>query len=190
MFRRLAIGVKSYWRNPPMRIFSLLACCMAVAMSLSVTGNAGQPAASVAPTKNVEGQTAQAQHVPAGNSAVQNLLAQTAPKQKPLAQSTPGGQNAPAEGTPRLRTFPQAPSGFPRVQFDKGIYAGRNGFTGGQVCLAIQSYNFPQSAAPGKMPELESVTTCTSVTRPLMQQVRKPKARYLELQAQPEQEQQ
>jgi hypothetical protein len=59
------------------------------------------------------------------------------------------------------------------MSFDRGIYAGRNVMAGSRQCLAIQSYNFSE-AAPGKMPKLESVTTCTAVTQPLMRNARKP----------------
>ncbi|HXB20129.1 MAG TPA: hypothetical protein VNV88_02050 [Candidatus Solibacter sp.] len=170
-----------------MRILSLLTFCMAGAMSLSATGKAGQSTASVVPTKsvqakNVEAQNAPPQHVLGEDFAVQNVPAQTAPKQEAPPQSAPGRQNDPSEGTPRLRALPQA-------LFDKGIYGARNALTGSDGCFAIQSYNFSK-AAPGKMPQLESITTCTSVTQPLMRKVRKPKARYLELQIQPEQDQQ
>jgi hypothetical protein len=175
-----------------MRILSLLTFCMAGAMSLSATGKAGQSTASVVPTKSVqakndEAQNAPPQHVLGEDFAVQNVPAQTAPKQEAPPQSAPpqsapGRQNDPSEGTPRLRALPQA-------LFDKGIYGARNALTGSDGCFAIQSYNFSK-AAPGKMPQLESITTCTSVTQPLMRKVRKPKARYLELQIQPEQDQQ
>ena len=178
LFRRLATGVESYWRNPSMRISSLITLCMAGALSLTAAAKAGQSAASVVPTKNVQAkndaaQAAPAQSALAQNTAAQNVPAQAAPKKDAPAQSAPGGQNVPAEATPMERALRQ-------LQFDKGIYLGRlqagtDAVTGNTSCLAIQSYNFSQ-AAPGKMPKLESVTTCTSVAQPLMRQVRKPDA--------------
>jgi hypothetical protein len=51
-------------------------------------------------------------------------------------------------------------AGHPQGNLDRGIYA-RDGISGtGRFCGAIVSYNF-SSAAPGEMPILKSVTTCT-----------------------------
>lgn len=52
-------------------------------------------------------------------------------------------------------------SGDRQRKLDPGIYAQTNGVAGaGRFCSSILSYNFSQTA-PGEMPKLESVTTCT-----------------------------
>jgi hypothetical protein len=173
-----------------MRILSLFALCLASAVSLSATGQSAQPAAPGTPVKNAPAQNASAQ-----KGATANSPAQAASQQEGTVQNS-AWQNAqadtPAFGQKQLQadkdlnrllsklteTAPAQEPGmrhWPQVSFDRGIYAGRNSLTAGRGCLAIQSYNFSQ-AAPGKMPKLESITTCTSVVPPLMRQARNPEA--------------
>jgi hypothetical protein len=149
---KLPMGVKSCWRDPSMRIFTFAALCFAGVLPLSATGQAARSTTSSAPAKSVQQQNA-VEH----NTTVLNSPAQVAPR-----------QTAPKETTPPQRAFPQ-------LSFDKGIYAGRELTTGTRGCLAIQSYNFSQ-APPGKMPKLESITTCTPASQPLLRRVEKPEA--------------
>lgn len=87
------------------------------------------------------------------------------PKQKKLPTGiVDRGFRAALEQTaprPQLRAIQQQPKDFvpPAFQgdFDPGI---RIDTSGGNMCGAIVSYNFTRSA-PGEMPRLKSVTTCT-----------------------------
>src|SRR5437016_5159087 len=140
-----------------MRTPTIFALCLAGAVSLSAAGQSTQTAA---PAPSTQSQNSSAQPA-AQKAATTTASAQTA--SQPDAQ----GQDAQAQ-TPRTqqRTRPQ-------MSFDKGIYTGRNALTGNGGCYAIQSYNFSQGASP----RLESITTCTTVERPLGRLVQKPDSR-------------
>src|SRR5205809_1574747 len=124
-----------------MRIPSILALCLAIAVSLSATGQS----TSTAPAQSAQTQNSSAQPA-AQKAATPTASAQTA--------SQPDKQDAPAQKPRTKRAWPQ-------MSFDKGIYIGRNNVNGDGLCLAIQSYNFSQ----GQSPKLESITTCTTVER-------------------------
>ena len=132
-----------------MRIPSILALCLAIAVSLSATGQ-------TAPAQSTSSQNSSAPCA-AQKAATPTASAQTA--------SQPDKQDAQAPKPRPQRTWPQ-------MSFDKGIYVGRNNVNGDGLCLAIQSYNFSQ----GQSPKLESITTCTTVERPLWRLVQKPES--------------
>jgi hypothetical protein len=161
-----------------MRTFSLFALCLASAVSLPATGQSTQAAAPAASLKPAPTQKASMQ------SAAQNAMTANGAPQTALQQDGTG-QNAQTDAPDSQRNrwlalgqiAPAPKPGMkynrPQMSFDKGIYAGRNTMTGDRACLAIQSYNFSE-AAPGRMPKLESITTCTSVVQPLMRNARRP----------------
>lgn len=150
-----------------MRIPGILALCFAGAVSLTAAGQSAQP---VAPLSNTQAKNSTAPSVEEKTSTI-NAAAQ--------ATSQPDGAKDPdmkrGWSRPQLSLAAQKPGiqtqrKWPQMPFDKGIYAGRNNLNVNGTCLAIQSYNF----SPGPNPQLESVTTCTTIERPLMRQVRKP----------------
>jgi len=175
--RLIAAGVESCWGNLFMRILSVFALYLATTVVLPATGQSTQ-SVPPAPGKNASTQNASAQPS-AQKGATANTSAQSGSQQDSTSRNSQAdtseaqrnlwlalGQTAAAPKTGAKRSLPQ-------MSFDRGIYAGRNIMTGSRDCLAIQSYNFSE-AAPGKTPKLESITTCTSVTQPLLRNARKP----------------
>jgi hypothetical protein len=148
-----------------MRLSGIFALCLAGVVSLSA---AGQSAQTVAPAQTSQSKNPTAP--PADQkAATTNATSQTA--------SQPDGAKKPEMkfDWPPLSLPAQKPGtqrAWPQMSFDKGIYAGRNNLTTSGGCYAIQSYNF----SPGPNPQLESVTTCTTIERPLMRQIRKPES--------------
>ena len=138
-----------------MRIPGILALCLASAFSLTAAGQSTPTAAT--------GQSARSR-----NSSAPPV-AQNTSKASPqtAAQPESSGPGAQPQGPSQQ---PQLQTGLPQMPFDRGIYVGRNSVAGDNVCLAIQSYNFSQ----GNSPKLESVTTCTTLRRPVMRHVHKP----------------
>ncbi|HEV3040284.1 MAG TPA: hypothetical protein VHA33_21145 [Candidatus Angelobacter sp.] len=150
-----------------MRIPSIPALCLAGMVSLAAAGQSAQSMAPAQSAQSKDSNTPPAEQ----KTATGNATAQ--------ATSQPDGAKKPETKSDWLRPallLPAQKSGtqrkWPQMSFDKGIYAGRNNLAVSGTCLAIQSYNF----SSGPNPQLESITTCTTIERPLMLQVKKPES--------------
>ena len=159
-----------------MRILYLFALCVASAISPSAAGQSGKPANVQPAAQNAAAANSPAQAASQPDGTARNANPQNAKTNPPAL-----GQSAPVLSQAELEHFlshlqdakPGKKYSWPQVPFDRGIYAARNALTGTSGCYAIQSYNFSQGASP----RLESITTCTTVERPLGRLVQKPDSR-------------